>query len=149
MMYLSLFSFYVILLVRIQRITSPYLSFLLTAMRLASLFLKIVKHEPDKKVKYGERLTQVEKGSSCPFIFSTSGGVGTLCGNLHEKLASRIAIKMKERHGHVIRCVRTKFKFALLKFVLMGVRSIQGKNFGHSEVQLADVSFDLIHQVSF
>ena len=108
-----------------------------------------VKHKTEKKVKYEERITQVEKGSFCPLIFSTSGGVGPLCDNLHKRLASRIAIKRKERYGDVIRCIRTKLRFALLKCVLMGLRGIRGKNFGHNEVQLADVSFGLIPQVSF
>ena len=61
-----------------------------------------VRHEMEKKVKYEERIIQIEKGSFCPLIFSTSGGVGPLCDNVHKKLAGRIAIKRKENYGDVI-----------------------------------------------
>ena len=72
-----------------------------------------------------------------------------MCDNLHKRLASRIAIKRKEKYGDVIRCIRSKLRFALLKCVLMGLRGIRGKSFGRNEVQLADVSFGLIPRVSF
>ena len=108
-----------------------------------------VKHETEKKVKYEDRIIQVEKGSFCPLIFSTSGGVGPLCDNLHKRLASIIANKRKERYGDVIRFIRTRLRFLLLKCVLMGLRGIRGKNFGQNEDQLADISFGLIPQVPF
>ena len=34
-----------------------------------------VKHETEKKVKYEDRIVQVEKGSFCPLVFSTSDQV--------------------------------------------------------------------------
>ena len=108
-----------------------------------------VRHEMEKKVKYEERIIQIEKGSFCPLIFSTSGGVGPLCDNVHKKLAGRIATKRKESYGDVIRFIRTRLRFALLKCVLMGLRGVRGKDFGDTEDQLADISFGLIPQASF
>ena len=108
-----------------------------------------MKHETEKKVKYEDRIVQVEKGSFCPLVFSTSGGVGPLCDNLHKRLASIIANKRKERYGDVIRYMRIRLRFALLKCVLMGLRGIRGKNSGHREDQLADISFGLIPQIPF
>ena len=84
-----------------------------------------VRHEMEKKVKYEERIIQIEKGSFCPLIFSTSGGVGPLCDNVHKKLAGRIATKRKESYGDVIRFIRTRLRFALLKCVLMGLRGVR------------------------
>ena len=95
----------------------------------------ILKHENEKKAKYEDRIIQVEKGCFCPLIFSTSGGVGPLCDNLHKRLASIIANKRKERYGNVIGFIRTRLRFALLKCVLMGLRGIRGKNFDKDEVR--------------
>ena len=108
-----------------------------------------VKHETEKKVKYEDRIVQVEKGSFCPLVFSTSGGVGPLCDTLHKRLASIIAHKRKEKYGDVIRFIRTRLRFALLKCVLMGLRGIRGKNTSQNEEQLADISFGLIPQIPF
>ena len=105
-----------------------------------------LRHEMEKKVK---RIIQIEKGSFCPLIFSTSGGVCPLGDNLHKKLAGRIAIKRKENYGDVIRFIRTRLRFALLKCVLMGLRNVRGKDFGETDDELPDVSFGLIPQVSF
>ena len=90
-------------------------------------------------MKYKDRIVQAEKGSFCPLLFSTSGGVGPLCDNLHKRLASIIAHKRKEKY-HVICFKRTRLRFALLKCVLMGLRGIWGKNTGQNEEQLADIS---------
>ena len=67
-----------------------------------------VKHETEKKVKYEDRIVQVEKESFCPLVFSTSDRVGPLCANLHKRLASIIAHKRKAKHGDVIRFIRTR-----------------------------------------
>ena len=51
------------------------------------------------------------------------------CDNHHKRLASCIAIKRKNRYGDVIRCMRNKLRFALLKCVLMamGLREFEEK----------------------
>ena len=108
-----------------------------------------IKHETEKKVKYEERIIQVEKGSFCPLIFSTSGGVGPLCDNLHKRLAGNIAAKRKESYGNVINFIRTKLRFTLLRTVLMSLRGIRGREYSHHEQPLADVSFGLIPQLPF
>ena len=73
-----------------------------------------------------------------------------MCANLHKRLASTIANKRKEgSYGDVIRFLRTRLRFVLLKCVLMGLRGIRGKNFDQNEDQLADISFGLIPQIPF
>ena len=76
-------------------------------------FMSDMRWIMETKVKYEERIDQIEKGSFCPLIFSTSGGVGPLCDNVHKKLTGRIAIKRKENYGDVIRFIRTRLRFAL------------------------------------
>ena len=71
-----------------------------------------------------------------------------MCDNLHKRLASKIAIKRKESYGNVIRFIRTKLRFALLRTVLMCLRGIRGKQYDH-EQSLADISFGLIPQSPF
>ena len=61
--------------------------------------------------------------------------MGPLCDNVHKKLAGRIAIKRKENYGDVIRFIRTRLRFALLKCVLMGLRGVRGKDFGDTELK--------------
>ncbi len=64
------------------------------------------KHEQEKKAKYEERILEVEKGSFCPLVYSTTGGVGNLCETHHKRVASLIAEKRKEDYPSVIRYIR-------------------------------------------
>ncbi|MCP4456567.1 MAG: hypothetical protein GY816_00845 [Cytophagales bacterium] len=105
------------------------------------------KHEQEKKSKYEERILEVEKGSFCPLVYSTTGGVGHLCETHHKRVARLIADKRKEDYPYIIRYIRTKLRFVLLRSVLMSLRGTRGKAYTEC-VKLSDVSFGLIPEMS-
>ena len=58
--------------------------------------------EREKKVKYNERILQVEKASFIPIVGSTFGGWGNEANKYHKRIASLIADKTNERYADVM-----------------------------------------------
>ena len=104
------------------------------------------QHEREKKAKYEERILEVEKGSFCPLVYSTTGGMGDMCASLHKRIARLISEKRKEDYSSTIRYMRTRLRFVLLRSVLMCLRGIRGRSYG-PETNISDVSFGLIPEV--
>ena len=46
-----------------------------------------------KKVEYGERILQIERGSFTPLVFSTTGGMGREATTFYQRLAAMISQK--------------------------------------------------------
>ena len=105
------------------------------------------ENESQKKNLYNERVIQCEKGTFTPLVFTTSGGMGPECDRLNKRLADLIALKTKEQYSHVVRHIRTRLRFALLKSVLVAVRGVRGKKSAVVQPPL-EISFNLIPQAS-
>ena len=105
------------------------------------------ENESQKKNLYNERVIQCEKGTFTPLVFTTSGGMGPECDRLNKRLADLIAMKTKEQYSHVVRHIRTRLRFALLKSVLVAVRGVRGKKSAVVQPPL-EISFNLIPQAS-
>ena len=103
----------------------------------------------EKKAKYEERILEVEKGTFCPLVYSTTGGVGHLCETHHKRLARLIAEKRKEDYPSVIRYIRTKVRFVLLRSTLMSLRGTRGKAYTNEHRKLSDISFGLIPESNY
>ena len=89
-------------------------------------------------------LSQVEKCSFTPQVYSTTGGMGPLATAFHQRLASLVAEKRQERYGDVLSLMRTKLSFALLKSVLVSIRGARGKTTRSAVTPLSCVSFNLV-----
>ena len=48
-------------------------------------------HERLKQLEYEERIVNVDRGSFCPLVFSTSGAIAPLCTRFLKRLAGKIA----------------------------------------------------------
>ena len=105
--------------------------------------------EKEKKRKYEERVIEVEKGSFCPLIFSTSGGMGPMCTKHHKRVAQMISLKRNESYADIMRFIRTKLRFVLLKSVLMCLRGIRGKQSRTKGMPISSISFGLIPEEEF
>ena len=92
-------------------------------------------------------MIQCEKGTFTPLVFTTSGGMGPECDHLNKRLADLIALKTKEQYSHVVRHIRTRLRFALLKSVQVAVRGVWGKKSAVVQPPL-EISFNLIPQAS-
>ena len=99
-----------------------------------------------KDKKYLDRVRNVEKASFTPLVFTTTGGMGPECEKLNKRLAELIAVKSKEKYSQVIRHLRTRLRFALLKSTLVAIRGVRGRSSGtaEDEDEIGDISFNLI-----
>ena len=80
------------------------------------------KHELEKKRHYNQRIIQVEHGTLTPLIFTTHGAMGHECQRYHKQLADKISIKNGDRYDDVMRYIRVKISFLVLKATLLCVR---------------------------
>ena len=67
---------------------------------------------------------------------------------MNKRLAEQISLKTKESYGDVIRHIRTKLRFALLKSLVIAVRGYRGRTLVEAEENLEDISFNLIPHVN-
>ena len=109
-------------------------------------FQKIYEeNEKEKKDEYNERVLNVEKGNFTPLVFLTSGGMSKECKRFINRLANLQARRKGEEYGDVVRVLRTKLRFALLKTTLIALR-------GHREkasdkdytLPLSEISYNLV-----
>ena len=87
----------------------------------------------------------MEKVSFTPGVFLTSGGMSNECKQFINRLADLIARKRKERYCDVVRHVRTRLRFAMLRTTLIALRGYRGKKMDSKhETPLSEVSYNLI-----
>ena len=89
-------------------------------------------HERLKQLEYEERIINVDHGSFCPLVFSTSGAAGRLATRFLKRLAGKIAEKDNEEYSAVMAWIRCKLSFALLRSAVMCVRGSRSSR--HSPV---------------
>ena len=64
----------------------------------------------------------VEHGTFTPLIFSTTGGVGPEAERFHKELANKISAKSGDKYGEVMRWMRCKLSFVILRAFLTCIR---------------------------
>ena len=111
---------------------------------LDKLFLQ---HEQQKKRLYNNRVIHVEKGSFTPLVFSTNGGMAPEAIRYHKKLAEKIAQKKNERYSDVMRAIRTRLRFDILRSILVAVRGFRGKRSNPSPTPISMISFNLVPEM--
>ena len=109
-------------------------------------FQQIYKeNEDEKKKEYNKRVLNVEKGNFTPLVFLTSGGMSKECKRFINRLANLQARRKGEEYGDVVRVLRNKLRFVLLKTTLIALR-------GHREkasdkdftLPLSEISYNLV-----
>ena len=105
-----------------------------------------LENEREKKLLYNDRIIHTERGSFMPLVFSTTGGMGPECARMNKRLAELIAKKKGEAYSHVLRHIRTRLRFALLRCTLVAVRGSRGKAPAEEEESVCDISFNLVPQ---
>ena len=103
-------------------------------------------HEREKKALYNDRVINTEKSSFTPLIFTTTGGMGPECVRMNKRIAERISLKRGELYSDVMRHIRTRLRFALLRCTVIAVRGIRGSMKEKAEEELSEISFNLIPQ---
>ncbi len=106
----------------------------------------LLKNEAEKKTKYGSRVTNTERASFIPLVFTTAATTAPECNRFHKRLAELISNKRKESYSNTIKYIRTRISFAMLKSILVsihGVREKYGKK-GPVIRNVSEVAFGLI-----
>ena len=82
-------------------------------------------HEMEKKRAYNDQIIQVEHATFTPLVFSTSGGEAPECKKYHQRLATLISLKRKEKYAEAISYIRRKVRFCLLRTTLIALRGFR------------------------
>ena len=100
--------------------------------------------EAEKKRKYNHRIINVEKATFAPLLFLTTGGMGPECSRVNRRLAELTSMKTGESYSLVIKHLRTRLRFALLRATLIAVRGVRGRWREDDELNVDEISFNLI-----
>jgi hypothetical protein len=73
------------------------------------------RHEKEKRREYERRIIDVEHGTFCPIVLSSSGGWGPSASIAFKRLARLISIKRNESYHQVMRFIRLKISFSLVR----------------------------------
>ena len=103
--------------------------------------------EAEKKRKYNQRIINVEKATFAPLLFLTTGGMGPECSRVNKRLAELTSLKTGESYSLVIKHLRTRLRFALLRATLIAVRGVRGRLRDEDELNVDEISFNLIPRV--
>ena len=86
-------------------------------------------HEAQKRLKYEQRIVQVENSSFNPLVFATTGGAEPAASKVMSRLAFKLSEKSEDTYAEVMGYIRTEVSFALLKssavLCLRGCRSLK------------------------
>ena len=85
-------------------------------------------HQAQKRLKYEQRIVEVENSSFNPLVFATTGGAASTASNVMSRLAFKLSEKSEDTYAEVMCYIRTKVSFALLKssvLCLRGCRSLK------------------------
>ena len=116
------------------RVTHPKASLLSRSEALGQLRTS----ELEKKRKYCQRITDVERGAFTPLVFATNGMAGAECGMFLKRLVQRVVEKHSDlQYSVVMHHLRAKIAFCLLRWAvtcLRGCRGARGVRRGNSFV---------------
>ena len=65
---------------------------------------------------------EVEHGTFTPLIFTTSGAMSHECSKFHKALAEKMSVKSGEKYEDIMRYMRVKISFLVLKATLLCLR---------------------------
>ncbi len=101
-------------------------------------------HEREKKRDYNQRVIQVEKGTFTPLVFSTTGGMGPEATKFNKRIAERISKKKKEDYPDVMKHIRTRIRFCILRGVLIAIRGDRGRKGRQQRCPVSELAYNLI-----
>ena len=80
------------------------------------------KHEREKRRGYEQRVREIENGCFSPLVFNTLGGMGPTAQVVYKRLADLIADKLHKPYSTIIRLVRCRLCFSLLRSTITCLR---------------------------
>ena len=95
--------------------------------QLASVYKQ---HESKKRLEYGRRVREVERGTFTPLVFTTGGGMAGEATIFFKRLASLLSEKRNEPYSITMGWLRCVISFSLLKSSIRSVRGTRKKLHG-------------------
>ena len=102
------------------------------------------KHEREKDRKYGDRCTQIKKGTCDGLVFSTTGGMGPQATMFLKRVATLLAAKTGQDKSLVMANLRRRLRFELLKTVLIAVRGHRERYY-QKAIPVDELDLNLVH----
>ena len=93
-----------------------------TSYRLTNPDKLFRQHERHKQLEYEERIVNVDRGSFCPLVFSTTRTTGPLCDRFLKRLAAKIAEVDEVDYSSTMSWMRCRISFALIRNAVMCIR---------------------------
>ena len=84
-------------------------------------------HEQEKKRTYNARIMEIDMGTFTPIVFTSKGVMGHECEKFHKCLAEKLANKKGEKYEDIMRFIRVKLSFLVLKASLLCLRGTRVK----------------------
>ena len=106
------------------------------------------QHELEKKRSYNSRVTEVERGTFTPVVFSTSGGMGPEAAMLFKHLAEKISLKTKQKYSDVIAFIRRRLRYDLLKTCIISLRGHRRKVTKDDAAPIGELDLNLRRQAN-
>ena len=125
------------------RITHPNAQ----SMRTLSLSQVYHRHEEEKRRTYLNRITEVERASFTPLVYTTSGGMGPECERFHQRLAELVSLKRRETLADTIRYIRQRVRFTILRTTLVAIRGFRhDKSLKPEPRPVSEVDFNIANE---
>ena len=94
------------------------------------------RHEREKRLKYDQRVREVEHASFVPFVLSCTGGIGPSANVFLKRLGALLAEKHNTEYSLVMGLLRCRLNFALLRAAVMCLRGTRSLRRDHSTIDV-------------
>ena len=94
------------------------------------------RHECEKRLKYDQRVREVEHASFVPFVLSCTGGIGPSANVFLKRLGAFLAEKHNTEYSLVMGLLRCRLNFALLRAAVLCLRGTRSLRRDHSTIDV-------------
>ena len=108
--------------------------------RTTSLISTFTRHEREKRRMYDQCIREVEHGSFTPLVFSASGGMGPSTTIAYKRLAALLATKRGQSYSLVMRWLRCRLSFSLLRSAIAAIRGSRNSSIKCLATQQIDLA---------
>ena len=93
-------------------------------------------HEREKRLKYDQRVREVEHATFVPFVLSCTCGIGPSANVFLKRLGALLAEKYKTEYSLVMGLLRCRLNFVLLRAAVMCLRGTRSLRRDHSTIDV-------------
>ena len=89
-------------------------------------------------------MREIEHGSFSPFVFSTTGGMGTTAMVVYKRIASMISEKYERPYSKTMQWIRCRLSYSLLHSAIMCLRGTRSSRHHPEHHPISGGSIDLV-----